>query len=159
MSTQSRAMNRNAGFTLIEVLVATLVLTVGLLGLAGLQITNLVNNRSAYNRSQTTIVAYDLADRMRANAAGVAASTYTTVLPAAAAAKANCLTTTGCASASDMAENDLYEWNRMLSATLPSGVGSIAVSGGVFTITIRWDDDQDGDIDNDDPRFQTSFRL
>lgn len=152
-------MNKNAGFTLIEVLVATLVLTVGLLGLAGLQVTNLVNNRSAYNRSQTTIVAYDLADRMRANAAGVAASTYTTLSPATAAAKANCLTTAGCGSAADMAENDLYEWNRIVSTTLPGGVGAIAVTGGVFTITIRWDDDRDGDIDNDDPRFQTSFRL
>ena len=69
-------MNKNAGFTLIEVLIAMLVLAVSLLGLAGLQATSLRNNQSAYNRSQATQLAYDLADRMRANAAGI--STYTT---------------------------------------------------------------------------------
>ncbi len=60
-------MKTNTGFTLIEVLIAMLVLAVGLLGLAGLQATSLRNNQSAYNRSQATQLAYDLADRMRAN--------------------------------------------------------------------------------------------
>jgi type IV pilus assembly protein PilV len=44
-------MNKNAGFTLIEVLIAMLVLAVGLLGLAGLQATSLKNNQSAYNHA------------------------------------------------------------------------------------------------------------
>ena len=60
-------MNKNTGFTLIEVLIAMLVLAVGLLGLAGLQATSLKNNQSAYNRSQATQLAYDIADRMRSN--------------------------------------------------------------------------------------------
>ena len=79
--------NKNAGFTLIEVLIAMLVLAVGLLGLAGLQATSLRNNQSAYNRSQATQLAYDLADRMRANfteANKLANSTYITTDPTTA---------------------------------------------------------------------------
>ena len=157
-------MNKNTGFTLIEVLIAMLVLAVGLLGLAGLQAASLKNNQSAYNRSQAIQLAYDLADRMRANVTG--AATYTAILPSAATAKANCLTITGC-SVADMAENDLFEWNNTLSTVLPSSTGTITVATDastnppttIFTITITWDDNRDGNIDSDDPNFQTSFQL
>ena len=148
-------MKTNSGFTLIEVLIAMLVLAVGLLGLAGLQATSLKNNQSAYNRSQATQLAYDLADRMRANIAGKAR--YTAILPSSATAKANCLTTTGCTPA-DMAENDLFEWNSAVSNNLPSGIGTLAVTGNMFTIRITWDEDRDGD-DSNNPNFQTSFQL
>jgi type IV pilus assembly protein PilV len=156
-------MTKNTGFTLIEVLIAMLVLAVGLLGLAGLQAASLGKNQSAYNRGQATQLAYDIADRMRANVAGK--TTYTTILPTAATAKANCLTTTGCTPA-NMAENDLYEWNcavaggcANVAVTLPSGAGTIAVLSGVFTITINWDDNRDGLVNTEDPNFQTSFQL
>lgn len=162
-------MNKNAGFTLIEVLIAMLVLAVGLLGLAGLQAANLKNNQSAYNRSQATQLAYDLADRMRANIAGK--SSYTAILPSSATAKANCLTTTGCSPA-DLAQNDLFEWNLAVSNSLPSGIGTLCafnlgsscnpstpctVNICVYTITISWDDDQDPNTIN--PSFLTSFQL
>lgn len=146
-------MNKNTGFTLIEVLIAMLVLAVGLLGLAGLQATSLKNNQSAYNRSQATQLAYDLADRMRANVAGK--TTYTT---GTATATAACLTTAGC-SKEAMAENDLKEWNDAITATLPAGTGTIVVNAGVFTITINWDDNRDGSVNTSDPNFQTSFQL
>ncbi len=54
------------GATLIEVLIAIVVLSIGLLGLAGLQATSVQSNHSAYQRSQATLLGYDLADRMRA---------------------------------------------------------------------------------------------
>jgi len=148
-------MNKNTGFTLIEVLIAMLVLAVGLLGLAGLQATSLKNNQSAYNRSQATQLAYDLADRMRANVAGK--TTYTT---GTATATSACLTTTGCTKEA-MAENDLKEWNDAISATLPSGAtGTVtSPSAGVYTITINWDDNRDGSVNTSDPNFQTSFQL
>ena len=167
---QSHGMNKIAGFTLIEVLIAMVVLAAGLLGLAGLQATSLRNNLSAYNRSQATQLAYDLADRMRANIAGKV--TYTTISPSSATAKANC--PTGCSPA-DMAENDLYQWNLAVTADLPGGVGTIAIANGAYTVTINWDDNRDGDVDgnggvlegdtdadgdtDDDPFFQTSFQL
>ena len=55
------------GTTLIEVLIALIVLSIGLLGLALLQVTSVQSNHSAYYRSQATVLAHDLADRMRAN--------------------------------------------------------------------------------------------
>jgi type IV pilus assembly protein PilV len=151
-------MNKNAGFTLIEVLIAMVVLAVGLLGLAGLQVTSLRNNQSAYNRSQATQLSYDLADRMRANIDGKA--TYTTILPGAATAKLACLSTPGCSPA-DMAENDLYEWNFLVTTNLPSGAATIAVLAGVYTITISWTENRDEDNDgvSDITSFRTSFQL
>ena len=168
-------MKTNTGFTLIEVLIAMLVLAVGLLGLAGLQATSLRNNQSAYNRSQATQLAYDIADRMRANVAGIA--TYTAIKPiSAAGAQAHCLavSTPPTCTTADMAENDLFEWNRAVRTTLPLGKGAIGEAAGVFTITVSWDDDRDGEVDDlhdgkgnidndedsdDDPHFQTSFKL
>jgi len=55
-----------AGSTLIEVIVALLVITIGLLGLLAMQVYTLKANQSAYLRSQATILAYELADAMRA---------------------------------------------------------------------------------------------
>jgi len=60
-------LSNSKGFTLIEALIAVVILAIGLLGIAGLQATNLKNNQSAYNRSQATLLAYDMADRIRAN--------------------------------------------------------------------------------------------
>ncbi|MBS4050678.1 MAG: type IV pilus modification protein PilV [Methylomonas sp.] len=148
-------MKTNNGFTLIEVLVAVIILAIGLLGLAGIQTVGLKNNQSAYTRSQATQLAYDIADRMRANVAGV--TTYTTIDPPDAAKTDACSTATGCTPA-QMAETDLFQWNATLTDVLPGGSGTIAVAGNVFTITITWDDDHDGDNSNN-PSFQTSFRL
>ncbi|MCQ8117065.1 type IV pilus modification protein PilV [Methylomonas rosea] len=150
-------MIKSHGFTLIEVLIAILVLALGLLGMAGLQATALRNNVSAYNRSQATELAYDLADRVRANIAGL--NTYTTVLPTSATAQSDCLTVSTTCTAADMAQNDLYEWNSNLTTTLPGGTGTISVSSGVYTITINWDDNRDGSVNSSDPNFQTTFRL
>jgi len=55
------------GFSLVEVLVAVLVLSVGLLGLAALQVMSLRASDSARMRTAVSIAAYDLADRLRAN--------------------------------------------------------------------------------------------
>jgi len=156
-------MNKSNGFTLIEVLIAALVLSVGLLGLAGLQAASIKNNLSAYNRSQATQLAYDMADRMRANknasldpATGnvIAGSTYLTMDLADAAAQASCAAVTGCSGA-QMAENDLFQWNAALTGTLPSGTGTITVVAAtrVFTITVNWDDNAS------DPNFSVSFQL
>lgn len=149
-------MKTNTGFTLIEVLIAVVILAGGLLGLAVLQAASLKNNQSAYNRSQATQLAYDMADRVRANVAG--AGTYTTILPSAATPPTPniCLTTTGCIPA-DMATNDLKEWDTTLK-TLSGGEGivcfdstpdtsgaSVAASGcdgagTTYAIKIWWDD-------------------
>lgn len=158
------AMNKKTGFTLIEVLIAMLVLAVGLLGLAGLQATSLRNNQSAYNRSQATLLTYDMADRIRANLAdanNLANSAY--VASATAALQSTCNSSPGCTPAL-MAQNDRALWNaNIISALGPLGTGSVTVDGTtrVFTITINWTENRDENNDNipDVTSFRTSFQL
>jgi len=160
-------MNKNTGFTLIEVLIAMLVLAFGLLGLAGLQATSLKNNQSAYNRSQATQLAYDMADRIRSNLAEankLSTSTYVTINPNAAAAQADCKTVSTTCTPADLAQNDLAQWYQDL-ITLPSVTTTptttridVDVATRIYTITIIWDDDHDGDNTNN-PTFQTKFKL
>lgn len=123
------------GFTLIEIMVAVVVLAIGLLGLAGLQATSLRFNSSAYLRSQATNLAYDIADRMRVNAVAARGGAYDGV------ALQN--TPPACAVvglAGTVANQDIQAWRNALTCTLPLGTGSIARNGRVFTITVQWDD-------------------
>ena len=73
IGTHSKTM---AGATLIEVMVALVILSIGLLGLASLQLTGISSNSSSEKRTQAAIVANDLIERMRANPAGVNAGDY-----------------------------------------------------------------------------------
>ena len=61
------------GFSLVEILVALLILSIGLLGLAALQTTSLKFNTDSYMRTQATYFVYDIIDRMRANSDSVVA--------------------------------------------------------------------------------------
>lgn len=128
-----KGMNMKAerGFTLVEALVALLVLSIGLLGVAGLQLTALRNNNSASYRSQATYLAYDIADRMRANRADALDGNYNLELDADPAE-----------APTTRADLDLAAWIAMLEATLPAGDGAIELIDGENTIeiTIRWDD-------------------
>lgn len=72
-------LNLYKGATLIEVMVALVIVAVGLLGLAGLQATSLQTNSNAEKRTQATIVANDMIERMRANPVGVAGGRYDAV--------------------------------------------------------------------------------
>jgi len=165
---------RQMGFTLTEILVALLVLSVGLLGLAALQLTGLRNNQSAYYRSIATTLAYDIADRIRANKTAEEAGSYTVDIgDAPAAGTTNCAP--GPCGTSAMATYDISHWKCSLGnwntnavcananalrvqGDLPLGDGSIASAGGVYTVTIRWDDDRSGAVDAGDPSFTMSFQ-
>lgn len=65
------------GFTLVEVLVTALVMGVGLLGLAGLQLAGMKSNYSAFLRTEANFAAYDLLDRMRADPGAFVGRTLT----------------------------------------------------------------------------------
>jgi type IV pilus assembly protein PilV len=136
--TASSIASRPAGFTLIEVLIAVLVMSIGLLGLASLQATSLRFNNDSSAQTQAAYLASDMADRMRANVSR--AADYP---GKAAGTNANCYTVAGC-SPDEMAANDIAEWEQAL-ATLPSGQGTItALAGGLFTITVMWDEQRSG---------------
>ncbi|HHM04228.1 MAG TPA: type IV pilus modification protein PilV [Gammaproteobacteria bacterium] len=133
---------RQSGFTLFEVLIAVLILSIGLLGIAGLQTASLKSNHSAYQRSQAALLAYDMIDRMRANQTGVAAGAYNDL--DGSSSDPGCISS-GC-SAAAMAQYDDYQWGTAISQLLPAGKGKVsgAGTGSVFTVTVMWDDDQTG---------------
>lgn len=147
-----------SGFTLLEVLVAIVVLSLGLLGLAGLQAASLRNNQTAYYRGIATQQAYDMADRLRANLAGVRAGDYNALT--GTPSNPSCFTT-GCTTTADMAATDYFQWNTVNAALLPNGVGTVVCEGGapgvactaatgnrVFNVTVMWTEkDMAGAVD------------
>ena len=134
-----QSLRRTRGFTLIEAMVALVVLSVGMLGIAGLYVTTLRSSGGAIYRMQAVNLATDMADRIRANRGANLAYN-------AAAADNNCYGagSVDCAPAA-MAANDLFVWQAQVIATLPSGNGVVAVAPGAaatdpftYTITITW---------------------
>jgi type IV pilus assembly protein PilV len=118
------------GMTLIEILVAIVVLSIGLLGLAGLQLKGLqVNQGSAYNW-QAAILAEDMADRIRADTAAAKAGYY--ALPGTISASASAATAAS-----------IGEWQARVAA-LPGGVAAITPTPGgapgEMDIRVAWDD-------------------
>ena len=123
---------KQKGFTLLEVLVAMVVLSIGLLGLAGLMGASMRNNQSSSQRTQAAWLAYDVIDRMRVNrtAAVAAANNYNTPITASTS------TSTG------LAGTDINDWKATLANALPAGAGSVAVTAltGATRVVIRWND-------------------
>ena len=127
------------GFTLVEAMVALVVLAVGMLGIAGLYVITLRSGGGAIYRMQAVNLATDMADRIRANrGANVAYNN--------APADNNCYGagSVDCAPLL-MAANDLLVWQNQVVATLPSGNGVVNVQPGaaatdpfIYTITITW---------------------
>ena len=116
------------GFTFIEVLVAVLVLGIGLVGVAGLQSVALGMNQGAYLRSQATLLAGDIADRMRANPVGIHNGAYDMGAGASATENTDCEGTTGCNTGA-LAGHDLYEWTQQVGNVLPNGQAVVCIDG------------------------------
>ena len=132
------------GFTLLEVLIALVIFSFGLLALAALMAKGLQYNTSALHRSYASTQAYDIADRMRANRLGITAGDYDSIR--GTGTDPGCITT-GCTPA-QMAQYDAWAWNSANAALLPSGSGSVTIAGTTYTITVTWDDDRDGIADD-----------
>lgn len=137
---------KQCGFTLLEVLIALLILSIGLLGLASLQTNGLRSNQMASMRTTATQLAYNIADRMHANPVGVDAQDYViTVSDVDPVIATDCESTT-CTSL-QMATYDLSQWRSAIN-TLPGGSSSITrtVTGTVVThtITVFWDEYRQG---------------
>ena len=123
---------RHRGFSLLEVLVTVVVLSLGMLGVAVVLITVHKANASSYLRQQAVQETYDILDRMRANRSAALQGSYDTSLgTAAGTAAVNC--TSGSCNPSQLASYDRWQWLTDLATTLPSGTGSVGlgtVAGG-----------------------------
>lgn len=128
---------KQSGFTLLEVLVAMLVLSIGLLGLAGLMGSSMRNNQSAYHSTQATWLAYDILDRLRANSVVALAGGYAAANTIGS--PATCSTT---APSGSVADQDIGSWKNMIACALPEGDGRIIVTPTTrqVSITVQWND-------------------
>jgi type IV pilus assembly protein PilV len=113
---------RVLGFSLIEALVALVVVSIGLLGMAGLQTKAMSADQHSRSLSQATIAAHDMIERMRANPAALEQGGYN--LPESVQ-HLGCFTTVGCSPA-ELAENDMYEWR---SSNASSSLAKLLLDG------------------------------
>ena len=133
-----------AGFTLIEVMIALVIFTVALLGLAGLQAASLRDNQLAYLNTVAVQLARDMGERIRANPEAAAAGAYLVdnINGSAAAPSVDCYS--GSCTAADIAATDAYEWLTTIEKRLPTGKGRVTASGGLLTVTVMWDQERNG---------------
>ena len=149
---------KSAGFSVIEVLVALIVISIGLLGLANLQLAGLRQAHSAMLHTQATTLAHDVIDRMRGNYPGFSLGAYDTAftaVPPDPAAVPVCNTVASDCTPAQIALADLVEWKCMLGAwesvalcagtlgtvaQLPGGDAEILRTGDDTTVTVRWQD-------------------
>jgi type IV pilus assembly protein PilV len=125
------SMKKQNGSSLLEVLITLLIISFGLLGIAGILINSLKNNQSAYSRTQASILANDIIDRMRANKTAAETSPYPYNIAL-----------DGTPSGSGVALSDLTEWRASLTNTMPSGTGSVVLDAATkkITVVVQWDD-------------------
>lgn len=151
----TRAPYKSRGVSMIEVLVAMVVLAIGMLGTATLYTTALQAKTTAKSRMHAVNLANDIADRIRANrTAGTDYELALTTVPSEPAASANCIQSTSNAvqcSAAQMAAADLFNWYEQVNQLLPGevtrsiDVAAVAGTGQfVYTITLNWTEASSG---------------
>ena len=134
--THTKPSSAQDGFTLLEVMIALLIFSIGLLGLAGMQVHGIQNTHKALNRSIAIQQAYDMSERIRANRAGIAAGDYDDLS----------ISTVGCAQDQDCSSiphKDFQDWYNSNASMLPSGQGTVKGENGVITVTVHWNERPD----------------
>ena len=129
--------SRQQGFSLVEVLIALIIMSVGMLGIAGLYVQSLQAGRTSMFRHHAVALAGDITDRIRANpTAGVA---Y-----AGVGADNNCVAANVDCDVVGMAANDIWLWDQQAVDSLPNGDVVVnfddTVVPPLFTITVSWDE-------------------
>jgi type IV pilus assembly protein PilV len=120
LNTSERNSRPASGFSLLELLVTLVVLSIGLLGLGLMQTTGLGLTKAAYSRTQAMMLASDIADRIRANENSAASYVGT-----AAGGTPGCIAGAVCATGAEIAASDMADWANRVALELPGGVGKI----------------------------------
>lgn len=132
-SSPKLARSRESGVGLIEVLIAVLVLCLGMLGLAGLQLFSLRSNQSAHERGMAVVQTHSIVDAMRADRDAAINGAFNIGIDSA--------TPTG----TSFANVAVSTWRGNITAALGDGAtGGIACNGTLCTISVRWDDSRAG---------------
>ena len=151
------AANHQSGFSLVEVLVAIVVLSLGMLGAVGMQTTAMQSNREARSQAVATTFARELAEKMRGNHAvavepSAAKNPYlfdaTLTSPSSVASfSVNCFTT-GCSTGADAATWDVADWQSRVQAALPTPRAKVCFDASPFDSTgkPRWACTNSGDV-------------
>ena len=131
------------GFSLVEVLIALIIMSVGMLGIAGLYVQSMQAGRTSMLRHHAITLAGDVADRIRANPTAGAA------YAAAAGQDNNCVAQNANCDVAQMAAHDIFLWQaQALEFLPPMGDGTqqveVIFNAGTlppsYQITIRWDE-------------------
>lgn len=126
----------NTGFSLLEVLIALLILAVGLLGMASLMLHSMKSNQSSYQRTQASLLAYDMAERLRLNPTiATAGNSYVIGSTASPGSAVTC--PSGTCTAAQSSAVDVYEWSKAINDQQLSG--TVTRNGNIYTINVSWD--------------------
>ncbi len=133
--------HRQKGFSLVEVLIALVIMSVGMLGIAGLYVQSMQAGRTSMFRHHAVTLAGDVADRIRANP--TAGAVYGHAANATGTDN-NCVAGGVDCNSVDMAANDIFVWQAQARDTLPSGAVAIVFNAGVnpptYQITVSWNE-------------------
>ncbi len=131
----TRTHTRQRAFSLVEVLIALVIMSVGMLGIAGLYVQSMQAGRTSLFRHNAVTLAGDVADRIRANPkAGFA---YV-----GAGGDRGCVATGIDCDQESMAAHDIFQWDQQAVNSLPGGDVTVtfdnSVAPVVYTIVISW---------------------
>lgn len=116
------------GVGMIEVLIALVVVSLGVLAISRMQTATVQANQGALLRTQASLLAYDMVDRLRADRVAALAGEYDHALGAAAPGDAS------------LPASEVTDWLSDLQAYLPAADGAIVRRGDVIEVSVRWDD-------------------
>ncbi len=142
------------GFTLIEALITIIIMSIGLLGLSAMQTTSIRYTYDSYLRTQSSFLADDLFDRMRANPS-ISYDDETS------STTSNCVTTD--CDANTIMQYDYTKWNEKVTELFPNSEVTVTESPdfNTYTVTFKWDSrtDDGTEIAGDDQRKEFTYEA